>query len=144
MSQINVDIVAPESGTDVTVSGNLVVTGTNNIRPYKVYVALLGQNSPTSAPYAEVLENSLGVTITWTRLSTGNYLATASSPIFILFKTATFMQVSSTLGGTYGTHLVAGRVSDTEIAVLSQINDANSTFADDLLAQTPIEIRVYD
>lgn len=144
MSQINVDIVAPESGTDVTVSGNLVVTGTNNIRPYKVYVALLGQNSPTSDPWSEVLENSLGVTITWTRVSVGNYLATASSSVFTFLKTAVFMQVSSTLGDTYGTHLVAGRDSNTQIAMLTQLNNANSSFADGLLGVTPIEIRVYN
>lgn len=39
MSTINVNVVAPESGTDVTISGNLIVTGENNIRPYKVYSA---------------------------------------------------------------------------------------------------------
>jgi hypothetical protein len=143
MSQINVDIVAPETGLDVTVDGNLVVTGINNIRPYKVYVALLGQNSPTSNPSVEVLENSLGVTLTWTRESTGTYLATASSPIFNLVKTAVFMQVSASLGGTYGTHLVASRNSDTEIFVLTQLNDDQSTPSDGLFGLTPIEIRVY-
>jgi len=143
MSQINVDIVAPQTGADVTVDGNLIVTGTNSIRPYKVYVALLAQNSPTTDPLVEVLENSLGATITWTRLSTGTYLATASSPIFNLVKTAVFMQVSASLGGTYGTHLVAGRNSDTEIFVITQINDATSTPEDGRFGLTPIEIRVY-
>ena len=144
MSQINVDIVAPQTGVDVTVDGNLIVTGTNSIRPYKVYVALLGQNSPTSNPSVEVLENSLGVTLTWTRESTGTYLATASSPIFTILKTALFTQVTSTLGGTYGTHLVTSRDSDTTVYLLTQVNDDQSTPSDGLLGSTPIEIRVYN
>lgn len=43
-----------------------------NSRPYKVYVAQLVQ-SGTGAPVATVLENTLGVTLTWSRTSTGYY-----------------------------------------------------------------------
>ena len=144
MSQINVDIVAPESGTDVTVSGNLVVTGTNNIKPYKSYVALLAQSSPTSNPLVEVLENNLGVTITWTRVGVGSYLATANSSVFTAFKTAVFMQNSATVGVAPGTQLIASQQSGTEVSVLTLLNDATSTPADGRFGLTPIEIRVYN
>jgi hypothetical protein len=61
MSTINVDVVSPQSGSDVTINGNLLVTGTNNIRPYKVYSAILNQ-SGTNAPTAIVLLDEIGIT----------------------------------------------------------------------------------
>ena len=143
MSQINVDIVAPQTGADVTIDGNLIVTGTNTIRPYKVYVGLLSQSNPTSAPLVEVLENSLGTTITWTRSGVGNYVATAGSSVFTAFKTTAFMQNSATVGVAPGTQLIAGRQSGTEVSVLTLLNDATSTPADGRFGLTPIEIRVY-
>lgn len=50
----------------------------------KVYKALLSQ-SGTDAPTAIVLENTLGVTITWSRLSVGKYRGTFTNPISGIF-----------------------------------------------------------
>lgn len=55
-------------------------------RPYKVYTALLSQTG-TDDPVATVLENTLGVTITWSRTSSGDYEATASDDVFVENKT---------------------------------------------------------
>ena len=44
----------------------------NKVRPYKVYTALLNQ-SGTNAPVATVLENTTGLTITWSRFQVGVY-----------------------------------------------------------------------
>src|SRR5688572_16305439 len=46
-----------------------------NLRHYKVYVALLTQTG-TSAPVATVLENTLGGTVVWARGGTGEYTGT--------------------------------------------------------------------
>ncbi|RWX03350.1 hypothetical protein [Flavobacterium cerinum] len=59
---------------------------TSDTRPYKVYTAFL-QQTGTSAPVATVLENTLGVTITWSRSSTGIYGGSASAPVFTNNKT---------------------------------------------------------
>lgn len=49
---------------------------------YKVYTALLTQ-SGTDAPVATVLENTLGVNISYQYNSTGNYFIIADNPIFL-------------------------------------------------------------
>jgi hypothetical protein len=72
-------------------------------RPYKVYTASLSQDG-TSAPVAVVLENTLGVTLTWSRFGVGNYRLTASSAIFDVNKmmaTVTSMNDAQTYHGFY-------------------------------------------
>lgn len=59
----------------------------NGVAQPKRYVALVSQ-SGGSDPVATVLENTLGATITWTRVSAGVYNATASSAVFTANKTA--------------------------------------------------------
>ena len=144
MSTINVDIIQSASASNVTVAGNLIVTGTSSIVPYKKYVAWLNQSSPTSAPLAEVLENTLGTTITWSRTSTGTYLATVGSPVFTAFKTIVFMTVGGGAGVAYPIQFLANRQSNTEVFVLSVLTDSSSTPVDGRLAGSPIEIRVYN
>ena len=55
--------------TDV---GETIKTIIDNLRPYKVYTALLTQTG-TNAPVATVLENTLGGDITFTYNSDGNF-----------------------------------------------------------------------
>lgn len=89
MSQINVDIINPQSGPDVTMTGGVVLNLTNAaslatdgsgkiFSPYKSYVAKITQLT-TANPTASVYENTLGGTIVWTRQSVGSYRGTLSS-----------------------------------------------------------------
>jgi hypothetical protein len=55
----------------------------------KIYTALLTQTG-TSAPVANVLENTLGGTVVWTRIDVGNYVATLTGA-FTLNKTFVFV-----------------------------------------------------
>jgi hypothetical protein len=136
---------------------NPIGTSTNNSNTsaYAVYTALIGQNGPpTWQPMAEVLENTLGVDIVWSREATGLYSAdaylpgtTASASVFTQFKTAVFMQVSSSSGYVPATILVAGRHSDSKVYVQTQYHDATTQVAtniDGRFGLTPIEIRVYN
>ena len=68
---------------------------------YLVYKALLSQTG-TNAPVVEeeVLPNTLGVTITWTRTNVGEYKATASGAIFTANKTI-FPPITDNVGGTF-------------------------------------------
>ena len=61
---------------------------------YKVYTALLSQTS-TNAPVATVLENTLGGTLVWSRVNTGEYRATLSG-VFTVNKTVTFVNQGAT------------------------------------------------
>lgn len=52
-----------------------VASGGSGNSAYKVYTAFIGQTSSTSEPTVQVLENTLGSEVTWTRLGTGIYSA---------------------------------------------------------------------
>ena len=83
--EVKVDYLLRKGNNGVlTVSGDIVDNSDpknpiiNNptpvdIRPYKVYTALLTQ-SGTTAPVATVLENTLGITPTWTYANVGQYI----------------------------------------------------------------------
>jgi hypothetical protein len=143
MSTINVNVVQSTGGT-VTINDNLIVTGTNNIRPYKVYTAFLSQNGPPSWDIqSEVLHNTLGATITWSRVGVGDFRATASAPVFTAFKTIVFMQRSGLGGATYPVAYAISRFSDTVISLGTVNTDSQSTRVDGRLGLTPVEIRVY-
>lgn len=115
------------------------ISSSNNL--YKKYVALLAQTF-TGDPQSTVLENTLGE-IVWTRNDVGSYIGTLTGA-FTNLKTVIFMQVNSTLGATYGIKYVASRGTNDTIYLLTQLEDSTSTSADDLLTNTPIEIRVYN
>ena len=104
--------------------------------PYKVYTALLTQ-SGTNAPVATVLENTLGGEIIWSRNSVGIYTATLLRA-FIDNKTT--IQIIANIGKG---HTTVSSVNDVDSVFLGMVNTVNS-LADDILGNTPIEIRVYN
>jgi hypothetical protein len=106
--------------------------------PYKVYTALLTQTG-TNAPIATVLENTLGVNITYARQNSGYYQINASSNIFIEVKTAIIVGNSSNT--TFNQYACIWN-SDSQL-VLST-SDGASIRMDEILYQTFIEIRVYN
>ena len=106
------------------------------VKPYKSYVALLNQES-TNAPVATVLENNLGGTVVWSRTNTGEYKATLTGA-FGNAKTAVFMSVTSGGAGDTVQH-----VSTTDDVIGIASFDSGG-LSDDLLANTSIEIRVYN
>jgi len=105
---------------------------------YKVYTALLTQSS-TSAPTAIVLENTLGVTVTYAYSITGEYIGTATGSL-TLNKTALLIKNSAHSSPNYYTESIA-RISTDLFVIGSQIN---GVFTNGILNQTTIEIRVYN
>lgn len=145
-----VDLISIVDGseTKLTPGNNIVITGDgtisfpyviNNVtvdsRPYKVYTALLTQTG-TNAPVATVLENTLGGTVVWSRLSTGIYFGTLNSA-FTLDKT--FVSASKEAFS-----LFINISPDTTNRV--QINTTNNsgTLVDGGMNKMSIEIRVYN
>lgn len=102
----------------------------------KRYVATLNQ-SGTAAPVANVLENSFGGDLVWTRSNVGSYQATLAGAFKDQEKITIFV------GNTFG-----------EMAIYeATYNNDNSVYlkawwdgtpSDDQLINTPIEIRVYN
>lgn len=135
MSTINVDVITSQTpSAPVTINDNLIVTGTNNIRPYKVYTALLSQTG-TNAPTAIVLENEIGlIQLTYTAVGTYQIV----SNFFVTDKTAVFLNnIDYANGASFGVIYNSG----TTIFLGSRSGSGNST--NGLLFKTFIEIRVY-
>lgn len=135
MSTINVDVIQSQSSGPVTVNDDLVVNGTNNIRPYKVWSALVSQ-SGTNAPTAVVIENTLG-TITFNYVMTGRYQI-LSSNLFTNNKTIiTGNNVNSGNGETAAFDLGGP-------SFCSILTRNGPVTANDCLNSTFVEIRVYN
>lgn len=101
-------------------------------RPYRVYTALLTQ-AGTNAPVATVLENTLGFTPVWSRYSAGDYKGTYVGG-FPTARTTVLCQ------SNYAAKILAQCTFDFFVELF--VYGPNAV-ADDLLNNTPVEIRVY-
>lgn len=128
------------SGTE-TITGDKDFTGSLKqdgfeVKPYKVYVALISQTG-TNDPVATVLENTLGGDIVWTRYSAGIYYGTLTGK-FLASKT--FIQYQA---GDYR-QIEFGRNTDDNVIIRTFDSVVLSgTPTDGLLNDFPLEIRVY-
>lgn len=104
--------------------------------PYKVYTALMSQNG-TDAPTAKVLENTLGGDIIWTRDSAGNYYGTLTGafPVFKVYAIPGVLDWSDFPDGYY-----VQRFTNNTVNIQTYLG---FVALDNLLSNTPIEIRVY-
>ena len=124
-------------------STNILLAGGGDIaqsdlRPYKVYTALLSQTG-TSAPTAIVLENTFGGTVVWTRISKGQYIGTLTGA-FTLNKTIVF--ATTGFNDYVSTNAYSVDVNSVSIDTFST-NDLLSEI-DDAMYKTSFEIRVYN
>jgi hypothetical protein len=106
------------------------------VTPYKVYTALLTQ-SGTASPTAIVLENTLGVTVTFGYSNTGIYFLTATGALTVNKTWVIFNDLDSS-GGTavYNTKSLNGFVIETR--------NISGITTNGILNLTEIEIRVYN
>ena len=89
----------------------------------------------TDAAVATVLENTLGGTVVWSYIDTGEYLGTLAAA-FVDEKTTIFIATGlSTLMS-----VAAYRDSENAVGVVTAFS---GSVVDELLSQTAIEIRVY-
>ena len=112
----------------------------DQISPYKVYVALLSQTG-TSAPTSVELENTFGITATFSYISPGYYELwmtgqLTSGKTFIINGSPD----QSPIGGNFGIFIT--EYNNNNIIRLSVVDDGG-TFYDGGLNNTSIEIRVY-
>ena len=133
MSTINVNVVQSTGGT-VTINDNLIVTGTNNIRPYKVYTAIINQGG-TNPPNTAILENTIG-TVSWGRTQEGFYTLT-SSGLFVQYKTSILNSISNA-----NTQVITNWVDVNTIYVYTFTSAG--ALQDGVMNNTTFEVRVYD
>jgi len=112
-----------------------IATAVVTARPYKVYTAILSQ-SGTSAPVATVLENTLGGTVVWSRVSTGEYRGTLTGA-FTANKTVVLQ------GGTAAFKSTNSFPVTVDYVQVKTFNPSTLTSEDSILVSYSIEIRVY-
>lgn len=106
-------------------------------KSYKSYIALISQTG-TNAPTANVLENELGGSITFSYLSPGIYQADSNS-LFTAGKTTT------SISGCNKSDAILNFFSyDKDVCPLFSYHLFTSANANDIIQRTTIEIRVYD
>jgi hypothetical protein len=99
---------------------------------YSSYVALLNQTG-TNAIVPTVIKNDLGITITGSRQSGGDYTLTSTGTPFTANKTVVFING----GAAENNHDIAWERTSTNTIVISTHN------SDDKLTNGSLEIRVY-
>lgn len=105
--------------------------------PYKSYHASLTQTS-TNAPTVTVLgANFLGA-ITWTRSTTGTYVATIASPGTFAAGKVFGVVLPSVAGGRY--HVARTAASTVTVYAYDAVAD---TLKDGMLTASLVEIRIY-
>ena len=105
---------------------------------FTVYSALISQ-SGTGIPTAKVLENTTGVTFSYTRNSVGNYMITGSSNVFTTDKTAVIHSIN-TNGSFSNSRMYAYSIG----AQFFTIETYSATTATDgIITDAFIEIRIY-
>jgi hypothetical protein len=102
--------------------------------PYKSYVALINQ-SEVADPTATVIYNNIGATISFSYLSTGEFLVTPSSAIFTNNKTVVFLTTEGSVGNEQNKIFGASRFSDSAIGLFCGTND---------IVNLNFEIRIYN
>lgn len=114
---------------------NEIISVVNDIKPYKTYVALLNQ-SGANPPVPIILENTIG-NIVWTKIADGEYEGKLPDG-FVVGKTTIICPSNSGPGQT----IINDVPDNSTISIVTA--DTTNAYVDNLLNNTPIEIRVYN
>jgi hypothetical protein len=135
--------------------------GNGTALPYKVYTALLTQTG-TDAPVAIILENTLGITASWTYVNTGYYRLVIVPPVFDLDKTVLIPPTNTyetfvngitpyyaltcqySKSGNMSINLTTGKI-DGATGIITRVNGVmQGDTGDTDYAKARVEIRVYN
>lgn len=126
-----------------TILGTTINSVIDDIRPYKVYSALLTQSS-TNAPVATVLQNTLGGTVVWSYNSFGSYTGTLAGA----FTENTIFILPNSKFTNFNSHQVfSADINYDDNSFF--LNSATTNFSDvfqnnNILSNHYFEIRVYE
>jgi hypothetical protein len=152
ISAYTIDGIHPSNTKGKKAYGDFMVDNFNsqptgqlsNVKPYKVYTALLSQTG-TSAPVISSFnnlpfENTLGGAIVWTRASTGSYLGTLNGA-FTVDKTFVTIDTGELLSA-FGENINIYKNLSLNAIGIQTVKP--NVLADDVLKKSVIEIRVYN
>lgn len=114
------------------------VVSEEQVAPYKVYTAIVSQ-SGTSNPTAIVLQNTLGVSLTYRYNGVGNYLADAFTSVFTADKTIVLFSSNSN-----SPKITTGNMFNSDAIQFSTFSSLSPITASNDFANAFLEIRVYN
>lgn len=121
-----------EAADEITISSSQSL-------PYTSFVQLLSQNGSVP-PTGPILENSAGITINWVYNQTGQYVATYSTPLADINKTAiTCSQTTKTSSGGVIVSVTSSFATGFNITTINTSNQG----VDSQLLGAVLEIRIY-
>ncbi|MFM2204473.1 MAG: Flavobacterium phage 11b [Bacteroidota bacterium] len=121
--------------TDVGTNLKAVVDFIN----YNSYTALISQ-SGTDSPIAKVLNNTTGVTFSFSRNSAGNYMITGSSNVFTTDQTAIIHSINT--NGSFSNSRMYVYSIGAQFFTIETYNATTAT--DGIITDAFIEIRIYN
>lgn len=128
-------------------AGNFNITNLGKINNVKVWRGLITQ-AGAAAPTAIVLENTLGGTITWAFVGTGNYTATltgawTANKTFLMMERTTWENTGSPPFAIQGRKIARANDDVLSLQSYSVSGSLSTTLANGIFLLTPLEIRVY-
>ena len=135
-------IIVNDNNRTISITGSVSITGSlkqngYEVKPYKVYTALLNQTS-TNPPTASILQDDFNNNFTFDYVGTGIYTLNSTSNFFTTNKTFVL------LGNTHVSN--PGEIVNFQVLNTGSIRlftSYNTIKLNAILANTPIEIRVY-
>ena len=127
------------------VGGTKTVAYNEDVKPYKVYTAVLTQTG-TNAPVATILENTFGENIVWSYGGTGTYYATVTTNTFDNLYAITPSESVKNSNISFRFKIIIkldSSVVTNKQLVLTTMDNSGS-FANAVLLGQPIEIKVYN
>lgn len=120
--------------------GNAIKATNNELRPYKVYTAILNQSAGL-APVATIVENSLGVVPVFIYGDSGDITIDAGAGAFPVAKTVAFASIGGS--ASVGTWFIDLLTTNGDLMNLRMRDQTVINFVDGLI-NAFIEIRVYN
>lgn len=112
------------------------------VAPPKIYRALISQTGILAPTVDFVLEDTTGVTISYTRQNQGDYRITSSLPLFVESKTLMSVRNEDQILVSAPYYSFFHRISDTVLQYVVRNRDTHLSI-EGVLNKTPIEIIVY-
>jgi len=136
---LNFKSLKPGNNISFTEAADEITISSSQSLPYTSFVQLLSQDGSVP-PTGPILENSAGITINWTYNTTGQYVATYSTPLTDINKAA--VSCSQTTKSSSGGVIVSVTSSFATGFNITAINTSNQGIDGQLLGAV-LEIRIY-
>ena len=138
----------PANTNDLPITQNFSVSSiaafANPSVGYSSYVARWSQQGSSGVPVSDILQNTTGLTWTWTKTSVGSYDLTASASFTekVYATVSSWEDKTSSTPASTGSKSVSVKTAGPNYIRVTNIDNADGSFVDDV-TNGMIEIRIY-